>query len=538
MTDRALRDLERRAAAGDAEAEAGLDRALERAGATAAFEADLEAALARVQRGGDRATLHRLEVAHALRDLLARRDGPSWRLALADPSAWPREPLQTYAAVTLSGEDVLVALGRAETAQLARDLPRGVGFDEAALRAVSEPGRFEVLRGGLAVARAWARADRASGVTDALREAVRSARARPAMYLGSVDARGLERLLDDALAVALDEAYLGHAREVTIARRDDGGWSIEDDGRPLELRSPAWTRTDEVGDRERLLAHDSPVLERSRLGLALVGALCRRLEVESHGGGRLRRHAVERGLPVDDAEGPSDRRGVTLRLWPDPAVFGSGAAPRLDRVVHRARELAHLLPGLRLGVVDEAEGTVSPHHAPGGLGEWLAAALPRDALGPIVAAGEREDPEHGLVRVAAAVAWAPDPRPSARRFVEEWQGPTRRDRYCVGWVNARLSDEEGSHVEGLRRGATIGAARLGVDTDADRWREGLVGLVSVFAHRVTLHGHRAGHLAEPGIGGFVTSLVASAVRAWGRDHPDEVAVLRREVSRERRRGRR
>lgn len=580
MSDRELRDLERLAAAGDRDAEARLDRALQRAGATAAFEAELEAALGRAQREGERATLHRLEVAHALRDLFARRDGPTWRLALADPSPWPREPIQTFGAVSLAGDEVVVALGRVDPAALARDLPRGVGFDVEALRAVSQAERFEVLRARSAVARAWARADPASVVTEASREAVRHVRARPAMYFGDTHARGLERVLDDALAVALDEVYVGHAHEVTITRHADGAWSVGDDGRPLEQRPPLWTRTDRacrldpgdssrgspslvavgvrdtaslsadvgssrqrapllVADRDHPEGQHSPVGGPFRMGLAVVGAVCDRLEVASTGGGRVRRRVVERGLPAgEDVEAAQDGRGVALRLRPDPVVFSPGVAPRLERVVHRAREVAHLFPGLRVTVVDEAQGTASPHHAPGGLGEWLSAVLPRDAIGPIVATGEREDDEHGLVRVAAAVAWAPDPRPSARRMLEEWPAMRRRERWCVGFVNAVFTESDGSHVEGLRRGATAGAERLGLDTGAARWDGGLMGIVSVFAPRVTLELATASRLAAPRVGEFVTSLVSSAVRAWGRDHPDELEVLRREVSRDRRRARR
>lgn len=540
MSDRDLRALERLAAAGDPDVVARLDRALERSGALSRFEADLEAALARVQAAGPdgpcRATLHRLDVAHALRELLALDEpGPRWRLAFADPAPFSRDraAVSSFVAAQADADEVALALGRADPATVARDLPRAAGFDLEALLAVSEAARFVSLRASRAVVGAWCRADPTVS-HERLRQAQRPVRLRPAMYFGSTDARGAHRVAEEVLALGLDEAYHGEATELAITLHADGSCTVKDDGRALDERPSRWGVIAPEPWTRPASAFEAPA-GAQRVGLAVAAAVCDWLEVCSMGAGRASVRRYERGLPVgSDVERADPGRGVVVRLRLDPSIFAPPAAPRFERFERRARELAHLYPGLRVSVIDEgAPPGFAEHHAPDGLSAWLEGVLPKSAVGPIRAEGRRRDGEHGEIRVDAALAWVPDPRTIERPFAEEWPVVRRRaiGPYCASFANGELTREGGSHVQGLRDGAGEAFARLEVDVDAPAWDAGFVGVVSIFGRELIYQGSTRDRLLAPRVEAFVASVVQSAVRSWARDDPMGLEALRRGLGR-------
>lgn len=547
MSDRETRSLERLAAAGDLDARARLDRALERSGAVAALEAEVEAALARVQRDGPegpcRATLHRLDVAQALRGVLEAIDADdpeAWRLAFADDAA-ARE-VATFVAVGTADDQVVVALGRGVTSDVVRDLPRAAGMDLVALRAVGDPERHEVLRVGRGAAGAWARGD-AVATHEALRDTLAPVRRRPGMWFGRTDARGALLVLDEVLSIGLTEAHVGRATTLAVTLHADGSCSSRDDGRPARERpAPSVTVVPGRGWSRHDL-DDTPI--GARYGLAVVAALSAWLEVAALGGSvaRVRRH--ERGYPVgEEVERVEPGHGVAVRFLLDPAVFPPAAALTFERVERRARELAHLFAGLQVTVTDEVEGRAAAFAAPGGLADWLASALPEGAIGPIHAVGRRQDADHGELRVEAALAWCPDPRAAERRFVEVWPVIRRRSTgpHLASYANGALTRDGGDHVVGLREGAEAAFERLGVDTEAAACRDGLVGVVSVFGRDVAFLGQTKDRLEAPRLRELVSSVVQSAVRAWAREEPGSLDDLRRgtgaRAPRERRRWRR
>ncbi len=540
MSDRDTRALERRAAAGDLDARARLDRALERSGAVAALEAEVEAALARLQREGtdapSGATLHRLDVGQVVRSVLEVDEPGAWRLTFGEVRGDARATA-TFAAATIDGDLALVALGRGVPAEVLRDLPRGTGFDLPSLEAVSDPERFEVVRCPAATAGAWARGEAVSA-HEALQETLAPVRRRPAMFFGSLDARGAARALDELLATGVTEAFLGHGMALSVTLHADGSCTVRDDGRPASERPAAVTTV--LPGIQRLQGPLGP-----RLGLAPVAAMCAWLEVAALGGSVARVRRYERGCPVgEEVERVEPGHGLAVRFLLDPALFPPAAALTFERVERRARELAHLVAGLQLTVTEEVEGRAAACCAPAGLADWLASALPEGAIGPIHAAGRRQDAAHGELRVEAALAWCPDARAGERRFVEVWPVIRRRSTgpHLASYVHGELTRDGGDHAVGLREGAQAALERLGVDVESAAWRDGFVGVVSVFGADLAFHGASRDRLVAPRARELVASVVQSAVRAWAREEPGSLDDLRRGTGvrppRERRRWRR
>src|SRR5258707_1232669 len=71
-------------------------------------------------------------------------------------------------------------------------------------------------------------------------------RLRPQMYIGSVDSRGLHRLVNEWVLLAAAEAQDGFAKQLSINLLADGGCRLFDDGRPMPV-DPG------EGDNRRLL---------------------------------------------------------------------------------------------------------------------------------------------------------------------------------------------------------------------------------------------------------------------------------------------
>src|SRR5438046_3487489 len=133
-----------------------------------------------------------------------------------------------------------------------------------------------------------------------VRQAVRK---RPAMYVGSVDSRGLHHLVHDVVDNSIDEAMAGFCKEIQVTLNEDGSVTVADDGRgiPVDLHPKygvpgvelVLSRMHSGGKFERKMYRVSGGLH--GIGLSVVNGMSEKLEVPVRREGKEHRLRFVRG---------------------------------------------------------------------------------------------------------------------------------------------------------------------------------------------------------------------------------------------------
>lgn len=275
-------------------------------------------------------------------------------------------------------------------------------------------------------------------------------RKRPGMY---TDTTRPNHLAQEVIDNAVDEALAGFARQIEVCLFADGSVEVADDGRgmPVDLHPEEGLPGVEV-ILTRLHAGGKFSSGNYRfsgglhgVGVSVVNALSKRLEVQVRRGGREYRMGFAGGekaspltdtgpLPRGRAEGGA-RTGTRLRFWPDERYFDS---PRLSvrQLTHLLRAKAVLCPGLRVSFKDEASGTDIAWCYQDGLADYLQQAL--DGLARVPEAPFVGNLESANEAAAWAVVWLPE----------------GGEPITESYVNLIPTVQGGTHVNGFRSGLT------------------------------------------------------------------------------------
>ena len=207
-------------------------------------------------------------------------------------------------------------------------------------------------------------------------------RRRPAMYIGSVSARGLHHLVYEVVDNSVDEALAGYCTRIDVTIHPDNAVTVVDNGRgiPVDIHKTEKKPGVEVA---LTVLHAGGKFDKNTykvsgglhgVGVSVVNALSEKLEVWVDRDGKRHHMAFERGDTKKKLEVAGKAKGTGTTVWfkPDTGIF---TETRFDygTLANRLRELAFLNKGLTITLKDERKGQAKEETFlyKGGLAEFV-----------------------------------------------------------------------------------------------------------------------------------------------------------------------
>src|ERR1700754_274292 len=368
-------------------------------------------------------------------------------------------------------------------------------------------------------------------------EGLEPVRRRPGMYIGGTDEKALHHLFAEVIDNAMDEALAGHASFIEVEMNADGFLTVTDNGRGIPVDPHPKFPKKSALEVIMCTLHsggkfDSKVYETSGglhgVGVSVVNALSSRLEVEVARGQKLHRMIFERGHPkgkLEDLGKINNRRGTTIRFKPDAEIFGAKATFKPDRLFKMARSKAYLFGGVEIrwrcapellkGVENvPAEDTF---HFPGGLKDYLAAAIHADTLvHPDIFSGKSgRNGAHGACEWA--VAWTAD-----------------ADGFLSSYCNTIPTGDGGTHESGMRSALTrglkdhaerVGQGKRAASITSEDVMTGAAAMLSVFIREPEFQGQTKDRLATAEATRIVEQGIKDPFDHWLAGNPKEAGRL-------------
>ena len=350
-------------------------------------------------------------------------------------------------------------------------------------------------------------------------EGLEAVRKRPGMYIGSTSVRGLHHLVYEVVDNSIDEALAGYCDNIVVEIRPDNSICVQDNGRgiPVDMHESGMPAVEVVltvlhaggkfgGEGYKVSGGLHGV------GVSVVNALSKRLEVEVKRGGKKYSIAFERGITVEKLTviGETEETGTKVTFWPDEEIFEE-LVYSYDTLKHRLRELAFLNRGIRVTLKDEREeGKEEEFHYEGGICSFVKHLNKnKDVLHaePISIYGGKDTT---LVEIAMQY----------------------NDSYVENvstFVNNINTQEGGTHLSGFKQALTRSindyARKLNQLKDADEnlsgedIREGLTAVISIKIQEPQFEGQTKTKLGNSEVRGIVDSVVSEKLGEFLQENP-------------------
>jgi DNA gyrase subunit B len=373
-------------------------------------------------------------------------------------------------------------------------------------------------------------------------EGLEAVRKRPGMYIGSTGVRGLHHLVYEVVDNSVDEALAGAGDSVSVAIHPDNSVTVVDNGRgipvammekegrpALEVVMTVLHAGGKFGDGGGYKVSGGL----HGVGVSVVNALSEWLDVEVRRDGYVWRQRYERGVPGELQQGETtDETGTTITFLPDAEVFET-----LDfdfsTLEQRLRETAFLTRGLRIRISDarprgggeevDAPGTRSSEfYYEGGIEDFVTYL------------NENKDPIQRKV-----VFFAGESDEGAVEVAMQWNSSYQESVFS--FANNINTHEGGSHLSGFRAALTRTLNRYAREKGqlkekdenltGEDIREGLTAVISAKLTDPQFEGQTKTKLGNPGMEGFVASVVNAKLAEFLEENPGEAnAIVRKAVA--------
>ena len=370
-------------------------------------------------------------------------------------------------------------------------------------------------------------------------EGLEAVRKRPGMYIGSTGVLGLHHLVYEVVDNSVDEALAGFCTEVAVTIHPDNSVTVVDDGRGIPVANMEKEGRPAIEVVLTVLHSGGKFGEGGGykvsgglhgVGVSVVNALSERLFVEIRRDGHLFTQEYSRGVPLAPlAKGEKLPRGAgtgtSVTFLPDADIFET-----LDFDFHtleeRLRETAFLTRGLKISLVDErGEGHAAEFRYEGGIEDFVSYL------------NENKDTVHRRV-----IFFAGESEEGAAEVAMQWNSSYQESIHS--FANNINTSEGGAHMSGFRSALTRTLNKYARDhgllkekednLTGEDVREGLTAVVSVKLRDPQFEGQTKTKLGNPGMAGFVESIVNGGLGEYLEENPSEArAVISKAVQAQR-----
>jgi DNA gyrase subunit B len=370
-------------------------------------------------------------------------------------------------------------------------------------------------------------------------EGLEAVRKRPGMYIGSTGVMGLHHLVYEVVDNSVDEALAGYCSEVAVTIHPDNSVTVVDNGRGIPVATMEKEGRPAVEVVLTVLHSGGKFGDGGGykvsgglhgVGVSVVNALSEQLHVEIRRDGHVFSQEYSRGAPQGElvrgeqlAKGAST--GTTITFLPDADIFES---LELDfhTLEERLRETAFLTRGLKISIVDErGEGHAAEFQYEGGIEDFVAYL------------NENKDTVHRKV-----IFFAGESEEGAAEVAMQWNSSYQDSIHS--FANNISTREGGSHMSGFRSALTRTLNKYARDKGllkekednltGEDVREGLTAVISVKLRDPQFEGQTKTKLGNPGMAGFVESIVNAGLGEFLEENPSEArAVIMKSVQAQR-----
>jgi DNA gyrase subunit B len=370
-------------------------------------------------------------------------------------------------------------------------------------------------------------------------EGLEAVRKRPGMYIGSTGVMGLHHLVYEVVDNSVDEALAGFCTAVSVTIHPDNSVTVIDDGRGIPVATMEKEGKPAVEVVLTVLHSGGKFGDGGGykvsgglhgVGVSVVNALSEQLDVEIRRDGHIFSQGYSRGVPqselVKGEELPKGARtGTKVTFLPDADVFES-----LDfdfyTLEERLRETAFLTRGLKISIVDErGEGNAAEFQYDGGIEDFVSYL------------NQNKETIHRKV-----IFFAGESEEGAAEVAMQWNSSYQESIHS--FANNISTREGGSHMSGFRSALTRTLNKYARDhgllkekddnLTGEDVREGLTAVISVKLRDPQFEGQTKTKLGNPGMAGFVESIVNTGLGDFLEENPSEArAVIMKSVQAQR-----
>ena len=370
-------------------------------------------------------------------------------------------------------------------------------------------------------------------------EGLQAVRKRPGMYIGSTGVMGLHHLVYEVVDNSVDEALAGFCTEVSVTIHPDNSVTVVDNGRGIPVAKMEKEGLPAIQVVLTVLHSGGKFGEGGGykvsgglhgVGVSVVNALSEKLDVQIRRDGYVFDQEYARGAPQNEltqgeklADG--DPTGTIITFLPDADIFEVLDFDFLT-LEERLRETAFLTRGLKISLTDErGEGHFVEFQYEGGIEDFVSYL------------NENKETVHRKV-----VFFAGESEEGAAEVAMQWN--TSYQESIHSFANNINTPEGGSHLSGFRSALTRTVNKYARDhgllkdkednLSGEDVREGLTAVVSVKLRDPQFEGQTKTKLGNPGMAGFVESIVNTGLGEFLEENPSEArAVISKAVQAQR-----